>query len=64
MNLSLSNLAYCGYESYDKLAFTGDVDGFVVTKNIYDEKKDTHGYIGYLPSDKSIFVVFRGSVTA
>ena len=26
-----------------------------------NDKKDTQGFIGYLPSDKSIYVVFRGS---
>ena len=40
--------------------FKGPTKGFVVTKTIND-KKDTQGFIGYLPSDKSIYVVFRGS---
>ena len=40
--------------------FKGPTAGFVVTKVIYDPK-DTQGYIGYLPSDKSIYVVYRGS---
>ena len=28
---------------------------------IYNPLKDTEGYVGYLPSDESIYVVFRGS---
>ena len=40
----------------------GPTDGFIVT-NIIDNLRDTEGYIGYLPSDKSIYVVFRGSIS-
>ncbi len=31
------------------------------TKTLYDVKWDVEGYIGYLPSDSSILVVFRGT---
>ena len=30
---------------------------------IYNEKFDIEGYVGILPSDESIYVVFRGSVS-
>lgn len=43
--------------------FKGPATGFVPTYVIYDSKTDTQGYIGYLPSDKSIYVVFRGSIS-
>lgn len=38
-----------------------DTADFVVTDVIYNPLKDTEGYVGYLPSDQSIYVVFRGS---
>ena len=38
----------------------GPTSGFVVTST-FDDGLDTQGYIGYLPSDKSIYVVYRGS---
>lgn len=40
--------------------FKGPTSGFVVTYT-FDDLKDTQGYVGYLPSDSSIYVVFRGS---
>lgn len=61
LNLNISNLAYCGYQNYANLDFQGDVEGFVVTKTIYNEEHDTEGFVGYLPSDESIYVAFRGS---
>ena len=33
----------------------------MTTKVIYDKGSDTEGFVGYLPSDKSIYVVFRGT---
>lgn len=59
-NLWLSAAAYCGVDNIESHTFKGPTQGFVVTKTIND-KKDTQGFIGYLPSDKSIYVVFRGS---
>lgn len=57
----LSAAASCGHENYMTHVFKGPTAGFVVTKVIYDAKDDTQGYVGYLPSDKSIYVVYRGS---
>lgn len=57
----LSAAAACGHDNYMTHVFKGPTTGFVVTKVIYDAKVDTQGYIGYLPSDKSIYVVYRGS---
>lgn len=37
------------------------MDGFQLTKVIYNKKNDTNGFVGILPSDSSIYVVFRGS---
>jgi hypothetical protein len=61
-SLHLSSLAYCGIGKYLNLQYTGDLQGFVATKVIYSGLiDDTEGFIGYLPSTKSIYVVFRGS---
>ena len=59
----LSAAAACGKDAYMTHTFKGPSTGFVVTYVIYDSKSDTEGYIGYLPSNKSIYVVFRGSVS-
>ncbi len=60
-SLWLSAAAYCGKDAYPSHVFKGVTSGFVYTKTISDSATDTQGYIGYLPSDKSIYVVFRGS---
>jgi len=60
-SLWLSAAAYCGSSSYKTHKFAGPTTGFVVTAIIEDLPSDTEGYIGYLPSDKSIYVTFRGS---
>jgi len=57
----LSAAASCGHDNYMTHVFKGPTEGFVVSKVIYNAEDDTQGYIGYLPSDKSIYVVFRGS---
>jgi len=60
-SLWLSAAAYCGKSAYASHVFKGPTSGFVVSSTIYDAGTDTQGYIGVLPSDKSIYVVFRGS---
>lgn len=59
--LWLSAAAYCGKSAYKTHVFKGPTTGFVVTDIISDTASDTEGYVGYLPSDKSIYVVYRGS---
>jgi hypothetical protein len=59
--LWLSAATYCSPDTYLTREFVGPTKGFVATKEIYDKKSDTTGYIGYLPSDKHIYVLFRGS---
>jgi hypothetical protein len=61
ISLYLSEYAYCGHSQYDQISFGYAATGFQVTSIIYDVLDDTNGYIGYLPSDNSIYVVFRGS---
>ena len=57
----LALTAYCGMAEYQTHTFVGAAEGFVVTKVIYDKSNDVEGYVGYLPSDSSIYVVFRGT---
>ena len=66
ISLHLSNYAYCNVANYEttNFSYTQDTAGFMVTDVIYDSSNDTEGYVGYLPSDESIYVVFRGSVSA
>lgn len=57
----LSAAAYCGKDKYKTMVLDGPASGFEVKSIIYDSKTDNQGYIGVLPSDKSIYVVYRGS---
>jgi len=57
-----SENAYCSPDTYltrpNKAAV---LDGFVPTFHINDAVHDTEGYIGYTPSQSTIYIVFRGS---
>jgi hypothetical protein len=58
----LSAAAYCGYKTYLTHQFNDpETDGFQVTRVIYNKFYDVEGFVGYLPSDEAIYVVFRGS---
>ena len=57
----LSNYAYCGHKAYMTLQFEGKSTGFQPTLVLYDHALDVEGYIGYLPSNNSIYVVFLGT---
>lgn len=59
--LDLDIVAYCGHDAYKSHVFSGVTEGFIHTKTLYDVKWDVEGYIGYLPSDSAIYVVFRGT---
>jgi hypothetical protein len=41
--------------------YIGTSEGFIPTKVIYNPSNDVNGFIGYLPSDNSIYVAFRGT---
>jgi hypothetical protein len=62
-SLWLSAAAYCEKSTYLTRTYKGPSSGFVPTYTIYDSKTDTTGYLGYLPSQNTIFVIFRGSVS-
>ena len=61
--VNLAAYAYCGKKSYLSMDWGKSVvKDFVATKVIYSGFfSDTEGFVGYLPSDKSIFVAFRGT---
>jgi hypothetical protein len=62
-SLWLSEYAYCGHSLYEQVTWGGAATGFQLSYIIFDSSNDTNGYIGYLPSDDSIYVVYRGSET-
>lgn len=61
ISLTLSQKAYCGKSAYMTQDYSGVVAGFVPTKVVYSLLWDVEGFVGYLPSDNSIYVAYRGS---
>lgn len=61
ISLYLSAAAYCDKSTYPTRTFIGPTTGFKYTMTIYDQMTDTQGFVRYLPSDKSIYVSYRGS---
>lgn len=59
-NVWFSAAAYCGVNTVKTMTFKGPTTGFKVTYT-FDDNLDTQGYVGYLPSDTSIYIVYRGS---
>lgn len=57
----LSGAAYCGKDKYKTMILGGPAAGFTYKETLYDVKTDLQGYIGILPTTKSIYVVMRGS---
>jgi hypothetical protein len=57
----LSGAAYCGKEKYNTMVIGGPARDFDYKETLYDVKTDLQGYIGILPTTKSIYVVLRGS---
>jgi hypothetical protein len=57
----LSGAAYCGKDKYKTMILNGPATGFIYKETLYDIKTDLQGYVGILPTTKSIYVVIRGS---
>jgi hypothetical protein len=57
----LSGAAYCGKDNYKTMILNGLASGFAYKETLYDIKTDLQGYIGILPTTKTIYVVLRGS---
>lgn len=59
----LASDTYCDAANYLSHVYEDTAAGFIATKVLYDALTDTNGYVGYLPSDDSIYVAFRGSIS-
>ena len=57
----LSGAAYCDKENYNDMVLTGPANGFVLTNTLYDKPTDVEGFVGILPSTRTIYISFRGS---
>ena len=61
-SLYLSCDAFCDPAGYlGTHNYNGLLQGFNATMTIHEKKYDTYGFVGYLPSDTSIYVAYRGS---
>lgn len=60
-SLYLAIATFCPVEEYQSKTYVGPTEGFVATRTIEDPKTDATGFVGYLPSDRSIYVALRGS---
>ena len=56
----IADYTYCN-GMYSTVLYANAAAGFQWHYTIYDPVHDTNGFIGYLPSDNSIYVAFRGS---
>ncbi len=57
----LSGAAYCGRDLYKTMKLSGPVSDLVYKNTLYDIKTDIQGFVGIVPSTKSVNVVLRGS---
>jgi hypothetical protein len=54
----LSVVSYCGHKQYETHDFSGKLEGFEWHYTIYNSWHDVEGFMGYLPSDESIYISF------
>lgn len=59
----LSAAAYCGKDKYNNLVWKEPANGFILQHIIHDNVSDMQGFVAVLPSEKTIYIVFRGSQT-
>lgn len=57
----LSTKMYCPMAEFGNMPWAGLVEDFKYTKTIWWERYDVTGLVGYMPSQKTIYVVFRGT---
>ena len=57
----LSGAAYCDKHEYPNMILDGYATGFEYRDTLYDPHTDVQGYIGVMPSTKTVYVVIRGS---
>jgi hypothetical protein len=61
ISIYLSGAAYCNKSNYSKMKLIGPAQGFIYERLLYDIKTDLQGFVGYLPSYKTIYISLRGS---
>ena len=59
----LSAASYCDTKDYLTRTYKGASTGFIPVVTIDESTYDTQGFVGYLTSQKKIYVVFRGSTS-
>lgn len=59
----LASTVYCPPETYLSRTYVGAATGFVPTAHIQVSTDTTEGFVGYMSSQKLIYVAFRGSET-
>ena len=57
----LSGAAYCNKDFYPNMKLAGPASGFLYKETLYHPSTDINGYIGVLPSTRSIYIVIRGT---
>lgn len=59
----LSRAAYCfvELETFDWAGLSTSLTGFQLAKKLKDANSELEGFIGYLPSDNTIYVSYRGA---
>ena len=61
ISYDLTRISYCVPDNITNYNYTTTLaPDFVPTLMFYNDTYDISGYIGYLPSQKAIYVVFRG----
>lgn len=66
LSLNVACVSFCDPSTYEKSSpyngfGNGLVNGLNVTMTIHENHYQTYGFVGYLPSDKAIYVVYRGT---
>jgi hypothetical protein len=61
ISVYLSGAAYCDKKDYQYMKLIGPAKDFIYETLLYDIKTDLQGFIGYLPSYKTIYISLRGS---
>lgn len=61
ISVYLSGAAYCEKSDYQNMKLIGPAQDFIYESLLYDIKTDLQGFIGYLPSYKTIYISLRGS---
>ena len=58
-NFTVNQVSYVS----EKDKFPSNIDDFVVTDLVHNMEHDVNGFVGYSVKERTVFVVFRGSVS-